>query len=140
MISDGGLLRNFFKIYGCVLTYGAGMVFGTFWPSSPFPIRFGRTSPGFCGSLLRLLKRDAIPLTLPLTPLATGPGGGCLKLEPEGGLFVLTDGEGEDCREWTPLVWTAGRGGRFIFWWGAAGLLATAVAMMLTVVVKLEIL
>ena len=27
-----------------------------------------------------------------------------------------------------------GRGGRFIFWWGAEGLLATTVAMMLTAV------
>lgn len=73
-------------------------------------------------------------LTLPLTPLAMGAGGGCLKAEPAGGLFVLMEGEGEDWREWTPLVWTAGRGGRFIFWWGADGLLATAAAMMLTVV------
>lgn len=57
-----------------------------------------------------------------------------MKPEPEGGLLVLIEGEGEDWREWTPLVWTAGRGGRFILWWGAEGLLATAVAMMLTVV------
>lgn len=134
MMSDGGLLRYFFNMYGCVLTYGAGMVLGTFWPSTPLPLLFGRTSPGFCGSLLRLLKRDATPLTFPLTPLAIGAGGGCLKLEPEGGLFVLMEGEGEDWWEWTPLVCTAGRGGRFIFWWGAEGLLATAVAMMLTVV------
>ncbi len=96
MMSDGDLVRYFFKIYDCVLTYGAGIVFGTFWPSIPFPLRFGRTSPGFCGSLLRLLKRDAIPLTLPLTPLGMGAGGGCLKPEPEGGLFVLMEGEGED--------------------------------------------
>ena len=96
MMSDGGLFRYFFKMYGWVLTYGAGIVFGTFCPSSPFPLRIGRASPGFCGSLLRLLKRDAIPLILPLTPLARGAGGGCLNPEPEGGLFVLMDGEGED--------------------------------------------
>ena len=83
-------------MYGCVLTYGAGIVFGNFCPSIPFPFLFGRTSPGFCGSLLRLLKRDAIPLTFPLTPLATGAGGGCLKPVLEGGLFVLMEGEGED--------------------------------------------
>ena len=134
MMSDGTLLRCFFKMYGCVLTYGAGIVFGTFCPSGPFPLRFGRTSPGFCGSLLRLLKREAMPLTLPLTPLANGAGGGCLKAEPEGGRFVLKEGDGEDWWEWTPLVCTAGSGGRFIFWWGAEGLLATAVAMMRSVV------
>ena len=83
-------------MYGCVLTYGAGVVLGTFCPSVPFPVRFARTSPGFCGSLLRLLKRDAIPLTLPLTPLGMGAGGGCLKADTEGGLLVLIEGEGED--------------------------------------------
>lgn len=99
-MSDGGLVRYFFKIYGWVLTYGAGIVFGILCPSNPFPFRFDRISPGFCGSLLRLLKREASPftllLTLPFTPLAVGAGGGCLKPEPEGGLFVLMDGDGED--------------------------------------------
>lgn len=96
MMSDGALFRYFFKIYGWVLTKGAGTALGTLCPSVPFPLRFGRTSPGFCGSLLRLPRRDAIAVTLPLTPFVIGAGGGCLKLEPEGGLFVLKEGEGED--------------------------------------------
>lgn len=96
-MSDGDLFRYFFKIYGCVLTYGAGTVFGTLCPSIPFPLRFARASPGFCSSLLRLPRREASPLTLPLIPLVmVAAGGGCLKLEPEGGLFVLIEGEGED--------------------------------------------
>ncbi len=65
-------------------------------------------------------------------PLAAPAPGGCLK--PDGGLFEPRDGEGEDCEDLAPLtdVWTVGGGGRFIFWWGGAGLVAIAVAILLT--------
>ena len=63
-------------------------------------------------------------------PFAALVFGGCLK--PDGGLLELNDGEGEECEDLAPLtdVWTAGGGGRFIFWWGGAGLVAIAVAIL----------
>lgn len=68
---------------------------------------------------------------MPLMPFAPPEFafGGCLKAG--GGLLELSDGEGDDWEDLVPFtfVWTVGGGGRFIFWWGGAGLLTSAVAM-----------
>ena len=54
-------------------------------------------------------------------------------MKPDGGLLELREGEGEDCDDLAPLTdaWTVGGGGRFIFWWGGAGLVAIAVAILI---------
>lgn len=60
--------------------------------------------------------------------LRVGVGGA---LNPDGGRLELMSGDGDDWEGCMPLVWTAGKGGRFIFvWWGAEGFDATAVAII----------
>lgn len=90
-------------------------------------------SPALCESLLRLLDRGPPPFTFALAPLVGIAGEGCLK--PAAGLLELTEGEGEDCDDLTPLmgVWTRG-GGRLILLLdggGGAGFVAIAVAIVL---------
>lgn len=74
-----------------------------------------------------------MPFTIPFAPLMFVALGGCL--EADGARIDPNDGEGEDWEGLAPLtpVCTAGGGGRFIFWWGGAGLVAMAVAISATV-------
>ena len=54
-------------------------------------------------------------------------------MNPVGGRFELSDGDGDDWEDLTPFidVCTIGGGGRFIFCGGRAGLAETAVAIVL---------
>ena len=76
---------------------------------------------------------------VPVTALLFVVPGGCFV--PDGARITPTEGDGEDCEDRAPLieVWTAGGGGRFIFWCGGAGFVAIAVAI-LSVVAKAELL
>ena len=67
-------------------------------------------------SLLRVLLRGPALLRLPLAPLTIVVPGGCF--DPDGARVELIEGEGEDWEDLAPFmdVWTAGGGGRFIFW------------------------
>ena len=51
-------------------------------------------SPGFCDSLLLLLRRGPAPFTVPFTPLTAAAFCGCLK--PDGGLLEFSKGDGDD--------------------------------------------
>ena len=73
--------------------------------------------------------RGPDPFTTPFTPFDVTVFGGFLN--PGGGLFELSKGDGDDWEDFTPLtdVCTIGGGGRFIFWGGGPGLEDTAVAI-----------
>ena len=64
------------------------------------------------------------------TPFVAGVLGGCLN--PVGGRFELSDGDGDEWEDLAPFidVCTIGGGGRFIFCSGGAGLAETAVAIV----------
>ena len=109
------------------LPYFSGPLFvGLLIPS--FPLRARERSPGFCESFLLWLKRGCTP-GMPIEALLRVGVGGALN--PDGGRLELMSGDGDDWEGCMPLVWTAGKGGRFIFvWWGAEGFDATAVAII----------
>lgn len=76
-----------------------------------------------------MLLRGTVPTVVPFAPFVKAALGGCLKLD--GGLFELSDGEGEDWEDFAPFieVCTIGGGGRLIFCGAGTGLTETAVAI-----------
>lgn len=113
--------------YGSV-TFLQGLLSVT--PISPreFFVVFGLVSVIFCESFRRLLRREPVPFGVIFPPFAAPALGGCLN--PDGGRFELSEGEGDDC-EGAPLmdVCNAGGGGRFTLEGIPAGLAETAVAI-----------
>ena len=74
--------------------------------------------------------RDPAPLTVLFTPFEAAVFGGYLN--PVGGRFELSNGDGDEWEDLAPFidVWTIDGGGRLIFCNGGAGLAEMAVAIV----------